>query len=110
VTAEPADTVGNAALAADRLDRSSNSGFTDESRTFNALQGIGYALLAIADRLATTNEAGADVAAHLEQLCISTDELTAARPHRIRRLRRAWRRQDKDVAAPAERDGAGVIA
>jgi hypothetical protein len=95
---------GNAALAARRLGTSEDHSLSPYrglgerqyrdlgERQLAALQGIGYALLAIADHLADATDTAADAAAHLEQLALTADELAAPR-HRPRRAwLRAWRR------------------
>ena len=65
---------GYAARAVDHLDRAAGDGYaTAETRTLDALQGIGYALLAISDQLADGNDAAADLGAHLEQLAMTVD-------------------------------------
>jgi hypothetical protein len=64
-----------------------------------AIQGTGYALLAIASQLAANNstltglsDTVTDIAAHLEQLTITADEM-ASGPAPARRGRWTWRRR-----------------
>jgi hypothetical protein len=92
---------GNAALAARRPGTSEDHSLSPRrglggrqyrdlgERQPAALQGIGYALLAIAGHLADTT---AEAAAHPEQLAMTAGELAAPR-HRPRRAwLRAWHR------------------
>jgi hypothetical protein len=95
---------GNAALAARRLGTSEDHSLSPYrglgerqykdlgERQLAALQGIGYALLAIADQLADTNDTAADIAAHLEQLAMTADELATPPAGARRAWGRIWRR------------------
>jgi hypothetical protein len=66
----------------------------DPARQLAALQGIGWALLAVVDQLSDSNDTVADVAAHLEQLAMTADDLASdAAEVRVRRARRAWWRR-----------------
>jgi hypothetical protein len=63
----------------------------DPARQVAALQGIGYALLAIVDQLGDANDTAADIAAHLKQLAMTADDLACgAAVVRVRHARRAW--------------------
>ena len=98
---------GNAALAARRLGTSEDHSLSPyrglgerqykdlAERQLAALQGIGYALLAIADQLADTNDTTADIAAHLEQLAMTADDLATPTPGTRRAWGRIWRRGPK---------------
>jgi hypothetical protein len=65
-------------------------------READALRGIGYALLAIACQLGDGNDESAGIAAHLEQLAMTADDLAAPAP---RRVRWPWRRRPAPATA-----------
>jgi hypothetical protein len=83
---------GNAAQAARLLDKAD---VIDDRAQIRALQGIGYALLAIADQLADATDTAADIAAHLKQLAMTADELASPPPI----PRRAWLRPRRRAKA-----------
>jgi hypothetical protein len=56
----------------------------DPARQVAALQGIGWALLAVCDQLADLADAAADNGGQLAEIACSVDDLTVRRPGRIR--------------------------
>jgi hypothetical protein len=81
-------------LISDAGDKDRYAGAAD--RQADALRGIGYALLAIAERLGDGNDESAGIAAHLEQLAMTAGDLAAPAP---RRGRWPWRRRPGPVTA-----------
>jgi hypothetical protein len=106
---------GNAALAARRLDASEDHGLSPYGdlgkRQLAALQGIGYALLAIADQLADATDTAADATAHLEQLAMTADELASPAPGTRRTRLWAWRLGPKagGIATGLHRPRGGTV-
>jgi hypothetical protein len=101
---------GNAALAARRLDTSEDHSLSPYTnlgeRQLAALQGIGYALLAIADQLADANDTAADAATHLEQLAMAAGEPASPPAGMAADLapRPEGRRHDRRAAPPSGTD------